>query len=188
MNASSLAAHGQTDEVYNRLRWGEEPLGAGGTKMHRFILAAVIGSLLVALVSSLWSVGASTQRGPTALNVSGPVSMTTLSATDATAHINIDCCTAVETSTTLAAKQLVGQDKTNPSMLGPKMSALIQALLDTKTPISSCTDDPDCQVNPNRCDFFWQDIGGVTYLIGRNIIVTISWNGDRYQMALRNPC
>ena len=148
----------------------------------------LLGISIGLLAGLLGSASAAPRQGPLALNISGPVSMTTLTATDAEASINIDCCTQVKTNTTLAKAILTGTLKTDPVALADKMTGLEQALLDTKTPLSSCADDPACQVDPKRCDEFWQVINGTTYLIGRNIIVTISWNGDRYQMALRNPC
>ena len=125
---------------------------------------------------------------PPSLNVSGPLAMTTISGTDAQADIHIDCCTVVSTNATLARTALVGQDKQNPVKIGAQMSALIQALLDTRQTLASLpADDPDKTTDPGRCDLFWLTVGGTTYLVGRNIVVNILWNGDRYEMHLRNP-
>lgn len=146
-------------------------------------LGILLGLTLAPVVST-----AKVAPSPAKLNISGPVSITTVSATDATARINLDCCTAIQTDATLAAKVLIGQAKTDPVALATQMSATIQALADTKQPISTCSDDPTCQVDPKRCDLFWQVINGTTYLVGRNVVITISWDGTRYNLGLRNPC
>ena len=152
------------------------------------------GWTLLAILASFALVGVSAYfvprviAQPAALNVSGPVSMTTISGTDAQADIHIDCCTVVSTNATLARTALVGLDKQNPVKIGAQMSGLIQALLDTRIPLSNLpADDPDKTTDPAQCDQFWLTVGGTTYLVGRNIVVNIFWNGDRYQMHLRNP-
>jgi len=65
-----------------------------------------------------------------------------------------------------------------------------QDWLDNRQPLSELTDDdPAKYTDPARPDFFWEERDGVTYLVGRAVLATVTYSGQganlEYSIELR---
>ena len=76
---------------------------------------------------------------------------------------------------------LTGPARNNPVQIAAKATQLLQAMLDVRQPRGGLpADDPDKTINPNRPDLFWDG----TDLVGRAVLVTITWNGATFILRL----
>lgn len=132
--------------------------------MYKFILGLILGLIL-------------TLNNSTAEAAVSSLSATTFSDTDASIVVNITSNVAISTTTQLASKQLVGQDKQNPDMLASKMTELLQLLADTIQPLTDLPDDdPDKTIDPGLNCIFWDNVNGVDVLRSRGPLITITFN------------
>lgn len=65
-----------------------------------------------------------------------------------------------------------------------------QDWLDNRQPLSELPDDdPDKYTDPGRPDLFWEKRDGVTYLVGRSVLATVTYSGHganlEYSIELR---
>jgi len=65
-----------------------------------------------------------------------------------------------------------------------------QDWLDNRQPLSELPDDdPDKYTDPARPDLFWEERDGVTYLVGRAVLATVTYSGHganiEYSIGLR---
>lgn len=65
-----------------------------------------------------------------------------------------------------------------------------QDWLDARQPIVDLPDDdPDKYTDPARPDLFWEERDGITYLVGRSVLATVTYSGQganiEYSIELR---
>ncbi len=48
-------------------------------------------------------------------------------------------------------------------------------------------DDPDRAIDPAQEGYFWDGGGGNPDIVSRPLIVTVTWDGERYQYSFRRP-
>ena len=76
---------------------------------------------------------------------------------------------------------LTGSARNNPVQIAAKATQLLQAMLDVRQPRTGLpADDPDKTINPSRPDLFWDG----TDLVGRAVLVTVTWTGAAYELRL----
>lgn len=84
---------------------------------------------------------------------------------------------------------LSGSDKNDPDLIAAKMTELLQNDLDNVQLLADLpSDDPDKTIDPARPDLFWRDLGGgIMALVGRGVVVEITWTGSEYTIRCSRP-
>ena len=82
---------------------------------------------------------------------------------------------------------LSGSDKNDPDKIAAKMTELLQNDLDNVQLLTTLPDDdPDKTIDPARSDLFWKDLGGgIMALVGRGVVVEVTWTGAEYTLRCR---
>ena len=82
---------------------------------------------------------------------------------------------------------LSGSSKNDPDLIAAKMQELLQNDLDVVQLLTALSeDDLDKTIDPARPDLFWRDLGGgIIVLIGRGVVVSVTWTGTEYSIELR---
>lgn len=72
----------------------------------------------------------------------------------------------------------------NPEKVAAKLTIELQRQMDVRQPINSLPDDDsDKTIDPARPDLFWDR--STRELVGRSVIVTVTWNGSEYTPHVR---
>ena len=74
-----------------------------------------------------------------------------------------------------------GNQRNNLALVAAAVQTALQNALDVRFARSSLPlDDPDLLIDPARPDLFWDG----TDLVGRSVLVSLSWNGTGYALTL----
>lgn len=72
-------------------------------------------------------------------------------------------------------------DRNRGVKIASQMTTELQSKLDFRQLLTGLPlDDPDRTIDPARGDLFWMDVDGDRYLVGREGIVTVTWDGTQY--------
>lgn len=114
---------------------------------------------------------------------------------DGVIRLWLDSVISVDITIAETRQTLVGPPRDDPIQIAAKATALLQDRLDVHIPLTDLPNgvatgdvaeniDPDRFTDPARPNLFWQNVDGITYLIGRSIVATVEWTGKTYSIRV----